>query len=143
MKVDLTKNSPVDMVGDGKTPNLYWVSVSNDFQRVSESGNIEGIEDCPALQSVVGKSEGETVAVFDTFKEALAEAREQWPGNDKPEKGPDAINRVTIEDRLSGEVYQRTFIASKGDWGWDFEDDESQDTRFTQETIEKAGGKFA
>jgi hypothetical protein len=89
-------------IGDGKTPNKYWVSITDDYyvhdprERLYEmASEVKGI-----------KTKGKTVKVFKTYEEAKAYA-------DSIELRSDVIdgievNTVNIEDRLTGQVYERS-----------------------------------
>ena len=83
-------------IGDGKFPNLYWVSYTNDyfilqdnyFEWASEGGNF--------------KVTGKTIGPFKTFKKAkerVMELTEVYLSEISD------VNFISIEDRLSGEVY--------------------------------------
>ena len=91
------------MVGDGQLPNKYFVSVSNDYNIMVTSGEMEGIEGY--LKGF--KSQGRTVARFDTYNEAKEFVDTIALGS---KDANTTVIRVTIEDRLSGEVYEKTKI---------------------------------
>ncbi len=89
-------------IGDGKLPNKYWVSVSNDYYYFNtENGAFDWIGDLKLF-----KSEGKTIAKFNTYQEASEYIDEQlYLGM---EYDGMTVNNISIEDRLSGEVYQQT-----------------------------------
>jgi hypothetical protein len=93
-------------VGDGKKPNLFFVSISNDFSYCHKIGGIfhlDGIENIiPTFKPI-----GYTSEVFKTYDEAKDFADELFATNQKDKDGKEFIvNRVTIEDRCCGEVYE-------------------------------------
>jgi hypothetical protein len=95
-----------DMIGDGKTPNKYWVSVSNDYayNHIDE----EGVSCIDYIGDIVEGweekySRGAMVGMFSSHEDALECANGFYIGQ---EYNGFTINRITIEDRLSGEVYE-------------------------------------
>lgn len=122
MKLDLSKNDPSEMVGDGKRPNKFWVTASTDFSYVDKENDcIEHAEKLMAKHGIESKGFKELEAVFSTFEEAFEYADDlslSMPA--EPEK--DNIHRITIEDRLNGEVWERTLLGTKVEWGWEFEE---------------------
>jgi len=131
MRLDLKLNSPVTMVGDGKKPNLFWVTASTDFSfaKKDKDGiwNIDHAEGLMNKHGIESKSFEVKEAVFDNAREALDYAKDlslQIPL--EPKK--DCIHRVTIEDRLYGTAWECQLIAYpfKEEWssGWKFEQDE-------------------
>jgi len=91
------------MVGDGKLPNYYWVSVSNDYYYSNEEGDVSWVGD--VLRGF--KSKGKTIAVFDTYKQAKEYVETELYLGMKSDDGI-TINHITIEDRISGELYQHS-----------------------------------
>lgn len=83
----------MQIVGDGQTPNKFFVSISPYYMDLSNGGYIliEGYED-KDLQ----------IKVFDTLEEADAFYSEQELSNDY------GIGIVTIEDRLIGTIKEKT-----------------------------------
>ena len=135
MKLKLADNNPVNMVGDGKRPNRYWVTASTDFDYVHGEDGVSLIDHADDLMKDHGiASDSIPVdAVFTTYAEAVEYAESQdMPG--EPEPGQ--INRLTIEDRLSGEVWQRILVAYPRTWGgWHFETETTHEINFTRETM--------
>jgi len=124
MRLDLAKNNPVTMVGDGKTPNLYWVTASTDFNYVhGPKGErmMDHAENLMKWKGIKSESHKKYEAVFSSPKEAYEYAEklsERMP--DTPEPG--GIHRINVEDRLSGEVYEKVLIAYPRKWGgWEFQ----------------------
>jgi len=112
-----------EMVGDGKTPNKYFLSTSNDFD-VVHNGDDHGADEV-----IKGfKSKGGTTKVFDTYHEAKEAA-------DRYSLGHQNINRVTIEDRITGVVYERVkrFNVDK----CSVTEDEHEDIGYTKEKLGK------
>jgi len=77
-----------EMVGDDKEPNMFWVSVSNTFLDIDS----EYYEDNSGI-TVIGE--------YTSIDDALKAAKDIKLDN---EKGPKS---VTIEDRLTGLIYER------------------------------------
>lgn len=123
MKYSARKN-----VGDGKFPNRYWVSESNDYYIREKTA--EGVYLKPITEhDIKFKSEGKTYPkAFKTYKEAIQFA--------------DTLcnDRITIEDRLCGQVFECIKVVcpccGKKDW------ESFDDTKYTKERMEKAGYKF-
>ena len=113
-------------IGDGKLPNKFWVSISEDYMYFdSETGSWNWISDV-----IDFKPKGETIKVFDSYVEArdfvdcnLFLGSEYCYGM--------FVNCVTIEDRITGQVYENTkFLDTvKGE----INDEETEDTSFTEE----------
>lgn len=123
-------------IGDNKLPNKYWVSVSNDYGYYDSENNVVEW----AGDFIKGfKSTGGTVAVFKTYAEAKKYIAENFQlGMLDPVHG--AINRIAIEDRLSGEVYEesRTFNPIT----CHVSEDAREHVTFTKKTMEARGVKF-
>lgn len=128
-----------DLIGDGKTPNLYWVSLSNDY---SYSHQIAGFGTCidwigDKIKDF--KSKGKTIAKpFKTYREAKDFCDKLVLGDNNGFNF--IVNRINIEDRLSGELYERTRVfhpetAQMEDW-------ESESINFTKNEMERKGLKF-
>jgi len=119
-KQRLTKISTAQ-IGDGKTPNKYWVSVSSDYYLYDPKENFSDW-----ASSVKGiKTEGKTVKVFNTYEEAKR-------FTDSIELGSKLsgveVNTVSIEDRLSGQVHERSLGANV-----------IEDLKFTKEKEKELG----
>jgi hypothetical protein len=142
-----------NMIGDGKFPNKYWVTRTNDFliryggEPIFYSELLTRPSIPPALDRSF-KVKNETIDIaFDTFEEAigmamdLMEDEEQPPGNLVGNvvffKNQD-INGVTIEDRISGEVYSIFICLIDDDWVHE----ERKDTHFTEQKMKEAGYVF-
>lgn len=98
------KKISTKQIGDGKIPNRFWLSISNDYyycRRDPDDGSysFEWIDNV-TLYPV----EGKTIKIFKTFQEALTAAQEICLGE---KIDGIVVNCVTIEDRLSGEVYEK------------------------------------
>jgi len=125
-----------DKIGDGQLPNLYWVSVSNDYSYVHDGNYLDWIGDLiPGFKSI-----GKTIAKpFKTYAAAKRFCDYEFPLGERCEFGF-IVNRINIEDRLTGQVYEKTQVfnpdvAKITDW-------ESEDTGFTKDEMEKRGVKF-
>jgi len=125
-KLDLKEFPPQKYVGDGKLPNMYWVSISNHYYYFDEDSN--------SLESITErdpdfKIEGGTVAVFSTFREALEFAdKNSWQGDD-----------ITIEDRLTGQIWEQfkfVHMIEKEEY------ETHDDTRWTKEHMKELGVEF-
>lgn len=94
--------SVVNMAGDGKLPNHYWVSINDRYYILKDScldwidDHINGLPECKS----------KTVAVFNTYAEA-----KQWIADNLClgwTYDGIIVNCITIEDRLSGQVFEST-----------------------------------
>lgn len=121
-------------IGDFKTPNKYWVSISNDYYYFNpESEAMDWISDLELFEV-----KGKTIKVFTTFKGALNYVEnELYLGMDFDGI---KVNFISIEDRLSGEVYcqVRRLSPENAEFGESFR----QDTKFTEEELTKRGIAF-
>jgi len=122
-------------VGDGKLPNKYWVSICNDYYYFNKENDVwDWIGDLDLFES-----EGKTIKAFTTFKGALNWIEENlYLGMDYDGI---KINTITIEDRLSGEVYShiRHFNPEDGSIS---DDSPYTDTKFTSDEMKKRGVEF-
>jgi len=118
-----------DMVGDGKTPNKYFLSISNDYD-VLEGSEIYGADE--VLKKF--KSQGKMIDVYDSYSTAKAEADSFVLG--KKSNGV-LVRRVTIEDRISGVVYERVKLLNLTTI--ESSEDEREDIGFT---MDKLGDEF-
>ena len=145
------------MVGDGKLPNKYWVSISDQFMtnklhKDEPENNVsdwsgEVYKDIPEAYEIYGP--------FDTFTAAENKMNSLANECSSPEdsaKFPNQKNfhSVEIEDRLSGQIYNGQWNEHwypkeyRGEkimhvtfrWEWD------RDTKFTEETMAKRGATF-
>jgi hypothetical protein len=133
------RKSYKEMIGDGNLPNRYWVSYSNDFL-ICKDGSCDWVGD-----HIKFKSKGKTIShAFKTYAEARAFAQrfiDQM--TDSPTRK--SINRVDIEDRLSGEVYECTIYAYPTGGmlgGYHTKIEEREDIGFTKKKMEERGFKF-
>ena len=89
-------------IGDGKLPNKYWVSVSEDYLYEESPGSWSLASDRGGPDA---NPEGKTLAVFPTY----AEARELFDSIPIGELTQGVLVRSkTIEDRITGEVAEET-----------------------------------
>lgn len=99
-------------VGDGKEPNKFWVSISNDYLIKNADGDLDGSEEEDA------QGGAKMLGVFGSWEQAKAKA------DDVSLDGDNGPRRVTIEDRQVGTVYERTLIkVVKPTWVEDERDD--------------------
>ncbi len=121
-------------IGDGKVPNRYWVSISEDYYIFNEKvGGMDWISDHLHL-----KPKGATIEVFPSFRMARG-----WVNNNLylGMKYDDIIaNCITIEDRISGQVFEmvKSFFPEIAS----VEEEQFEDIRFTEEALKKRGLKF-
>lgn len=108
-------------IGDGKLPNKYWVFHYDEKLTKKSDGEIEYIEN--------GKVNGGLLGEFKTYKEAM-ECR-----NNKA-----FYPHVTIEDRITGELYEDTVTvcACCGKEDYDY----YENVKYTKKRIEDAGKIF-
>lgn len=101
---ELAKN----MVGDGGEPNMYFVTVSNDFM-VKDGTDLNWYSEIYKTSPVEGEKfiETETFGPFDKSKDALKTAEEVGLSETT---GP---RYVMIEDRKTGVIYERFLTAEK------------------------------
>lgn len=130
----MEKSIGTKRIGDGKTPNHYWVSISSNYYYYSESNYQDWISDLKLF-----KDEGKTIAVFDTFKAAKNYVENKiylgmvFDGI--------RINNINIEDRISGEIYSSAYVFSPETAT--IETFTSDDTHFTETELQKRGIKFS
>jgi len=121
------KGISTKQIGDGKTPNKYWVSISEDYYCESEPGVMGWASDL----GVVKPPKGGTIRVFSSYP-----AARQFIDGDLPlgeEYNGVVVNTITIEDRISGEVFRRgkEFSPRSGRL-WE---NEHEDLGFTEKTL--------
>lgn len=122
------------IVGDGKIPNRYFVSISNDFYKCKE-GTCDWASETEKINA-----KSKTLAVFNKFEEAQTILDEIEVG-EADFFGDIEINNVRIEDRITGEV------AEKGIEEWEVKRTDRTpftriDTAFTEAELEKRGATF-
>jgi hypothetical protein len=111
-----------DMIGDGKFPNKYWVfHYDEKFTRKDD--------ELLPLNDIGEKTKDNLLGEFKTYQEALrcVDDKAYYP-------------HVVIEDRLSGQVFERLCVVcsccGKEDWEtWD-------DIHFTEKTMREMGVEF-
>lgn len=140
-KGQVKQNPSTLMIGDGKFPNKYWVSASNDFM-ICKKGVCDWASETKNFEV-----KSKTFAKFDTFNEAVDYLYEEFYF---PDDIDDAEWRnVFIEDRLSGQIYERSYyvypFSKKGILkhnGYNIEIESHKDTEFTEEQMRKRGLEF-
>jgi hypothetical protein len=147
MKLSAAQKSARKMVGDGKSPNMYWVSGSVDWL-TNKSGS-DGY-DWASDHYKLPKVKSELFGPFDTFEEAKAKAQEIADECAQPDELLESLHSVQIEDRLTGTLYEGVWVETwekrqyltetvsevSVDWEW------MDDTSFTVETMQKRGETF-
>jgi len=121
-------------IGDGKTPNRYWVSSSNDFY-ISRKGVMDW-----ASEKLKFKNKGKTSKPFKTYQEALDEANYIIDTEMKEHPEESGVNSVSITDRISGQVFEHTLEATKTKGllkGWKVSHFENEDIGFTKKKLGK------
>lgn len=127
-----------NIIGDGKLPNKYFLFVSNDYSYIHDKGEDGIVVDWIGDLIKGFESKGDFIGMFDSYKEAKEKAEEFYLGM---HYGGYTINRITIEDRLSGELFECTKVFSPMDG--DMSEDLREDTSFTEETMEEKGLIFS
>lgn len=135
-----TRFSPRLNIGDGKLPNKYVVSGSNDFL-VNNNGVADWASEKLGLKPKTILRE----KTFNKFKDAMKyadEKAEMIPEDPRT----DTLNHITVEDRLSGEVATigvESYKSKKGILNTiKTTIDRRIDTRFTEKTMKEKGVKF-
>ena len=96
-----------NLIGDGKLPNMFWVSLSNDYSYHHKDDRVNYIDWIGDIMPSF-KSEGKTIATpFSTYEEAKRFCDNLYLGLPCDNF---ILNRITIEDRLSGQVYEKEKI---------------------------------
>lgn len=135
MEANKTAIKPNEDIGSGKLPNKYTVVGVGDFFIQTDNG-MEWIGD---VDKEFDASANEDFGTFDTFPEALNELRNQ--ADNFPDSVPTDgnINTLTIEDHITGIIYQYGFNAypTKSRWnsGYVFELETYDDTKYTSERL--------
>ena len=112
------------IIGEGKTPNIYFVSLSNDYL----------VWDGDCMQGAEINSTGNMIGEYKTYAEALSIAN-QYPLGCRAYNNDFTINRVTIEDRISGTIYEHTRCFYPDSCA--IEDEEFIDIQFTKDKLGK------
>ena len=147
------KQMASEMVGDGKLPNKYFVFENYEFYVMEKPGRMDWAGDA-GFKFAEGESETslDKPRMFDTYAEAkdYADSVELFePEIDIKKKivETNQAHSITIEDRLSGELYMRTkeLVFKKDRMGQEYFNDSEEtfeDTKYTQEEMEKRGEVF-
>jgi len=138
VRLDANEYNPVEMVGDGKLPNIYWVTASTYF-KVLINGCIEWADDLMKENNIEVKLFDPVP--FSTFKEAVLYAKADVLGEEPSEE---YSNSIVIEDRLSGVVWETSLVAyPRKKWGgWGFEIETYDDTKWTRDHMKELGEVF-
>jgi hypothetical protein len=119
-------------VGDGKTPNKYWVSVASDY-KIIRDGEVSNVGGAPG-----GTTNSHTVRVFDTYKDATDYAKSI--DFDSMVDGV-VVRSIIIEDRLSGVIAER-ILEEREITRREISEDVSEETEYTRQEMERRGQKF-
>jgi hypothetical protein len=109
-------------IGDGKLPNHYWVFHYDEKFCRNEDGELESNNDTELQKdSLLGE--------FKTYKEALqcVDTKAYYP-------------HITIEDRISGQVFESIVIVCPCCGKEDYET--FSDINYTRDAIQKKGFSF-
>jgi hypothetical protein len=96
-----TKKISTSQIGDNKLPNKYWVSICEDYY-IAEDSCLNWISDKKLFEP-----KNEILGIFDNYKKArdLAESIEL-----SFEILGVRANVITIEDRITGQLYERVKV---------------------------------
>lgn len=115
------RKQAVYQIADGKTPNKYWVSVSSDYY-------VEDLKDrfldwASSVKGITVKNK--ILKRFDTYEEA-----KRFADSITLQSKVNSIeaNTISVEDRLSGQVYERSLGGHS-----------VEDIKFTMEQEKKLG----
>jgi len=135
---DDTRDTAREMVGDGKLPNLYWVSMSSQFY--TNKGNARNSFDWSGEVYENFPDRFKMFGPFETFHEAKdklhdlrlehcrIEPEEPWP----------YYYTVEIEDRFTGTLYSEGWLEHYPNSSWEVQDD----TKYTRKAMEELGAEF-
>ena len=132
------RRKDVAQIGDGKLPNKYWVYVNNDFY-ICKNGMCDWASDTKKFKVNVG-----IVAKYNTYEEAKSKAQ-YLEGELTPNLDDNRFNTITIEDRISGQIYETSLYAypKKGILGgYEVSIGTNEDVDFTKTKMNKRGVKF-
>ena len=126
-------------IGDGKLPNKYWVSISNDYYY-----NNDNCYNWISEKTKKFKFEGKTLKVFNTYKEAKAFFDSISIG---ASCGKIEVKSKSIEDRFTGQLTEEVYIereicpCCKREKNTE-EIFYNEDLKFTQKKMEELGTEF-
>ena len=132
----VVESGAADLIGSGTLPNKYYVSHHGDFQVLRNGNELDWASEDEDLSSRVTFGNGGEDGVFDTFDAALEKAESVAEGISED---ADDLRSVIIEDHISGVIYEIILVAYPTKFGYKFEVERWDDTRFTRE---KLGSKF-
>jgi hypothetical protein len=128
------KNITANQIGDGNLPNKYWVSISNDYTYFNpETQGYDWISDLKLFEV-----KGKIIKVFTTYKNALKFATEEIYLNQ--DYDGILIHTITIEDRISGEVFCKCYEFYPP--SAELSESSREDIDFTEKELAKQGAKF-
>jgi hypothetical protein len=122
----MKKLSAENHIGDGKMPNYYWVFQYD--QKYKRTKKNDGSTSIDIIKEDSGRDDN-FLGQFASYQEAL---------NCVNKKA--YLPNITIEDRLTGQVFESICIACQECGQEEYETHE--DIKYTKERIEAAGGTF-
>ena len=123
-----------NQIGDGKLPNKYWVSISEDYYIMVKQGTLEWISGYLKYF----KPKGKTLLSVTTYKHAKEIADDYYLGS---EEDGIIVNTVSVEDRLSGQLYERSQVFSPKGKG-KMHEEVYEDLKFTEMKMREKGYLF-
>lgn len=128
------RSDGTSQIADGKLPNKYWVTIYEDYYIMMEQGSLEWISDY--LKDF--KPKGKTLPPVTTYKQAKEIVNDYYLGM---EEGDIIVNTISIEDRLSGQLYEKSLVFNPKGRGKTSET-EMEDIGFTKRKMEEKGYVF-
>jgi len=98
---------PKKQVGDGKLPNAYWIRGSDDYLLFNEE--IKGYDWASETNKKLGKIY-KKYGCFSTYEKAFEKYNELLNDEVVPIEC-EGIHSLTIDDRISGEIYSSGYYA--------------------------------
>ena len=116
-------------IGDGKLPNRYWVSICNDFYYQKE-----GVQEWASERDKF-EIDCSTLAKFNTYKGAKDFVLDELLLGTEYEGI--MVNCITIEDRLSGQLYKEAMYEVPR-----LQAEHEEDLQFTIDEMKRRGVDF-
>ncbi len=129
----IVENQARKQVGDGKLPNRYFVSVSNDYYYYNKETDCS---EWAGERDPDFKSEGGTIRVFNTYAAACKFVATIGDYSENIE-----VKTITIEDRLSGQIFERSLHETEVT-RIEYDVEYHEDLGFTKEEMKKRGEYF-
>jgi hypothetical protein len=95
-----------ELVGDGKDPNLFFVTYSNDYMFYDDDNEMQWYSGSHETAPVKNESEirVETFGPYEKLEDAMKKA------DDIDLNGKSGPRTVMIEDRKNGQIYERCLV---------------------------------